>query len=446
LCLATSSSLGFLLVPTIATELGVSVAAAQWILTVNLLVGAVATPVMGRLADGPRTFRLLMISLAVVLVGSIVAATAASFPMLLAGRALQGLSYGIVPVTTAIARRRLEGALMRRTISSISVTVSIGLGIGYPLTGVIAGTTSFRWAFWFAAAFVASTLVVVLRTVPRGADASAPRRPFDLCGAALLAGGLTLLLLGIMQGPSWGWGAAPTVGCFVGAVVLLVLWVRIELRREHPLIDLRVMTVPDVLLANATAIGLGTAMYIGSTVVAIIAQAPAETGYGLGIPLLFAGFVMLPMSIGSLVASRLVRLLGGRLPTIWLLPIGAAAVAASTALIWGAREQLWEVALGMGLLGIGLGASYAAMPTLIARQVVAHELGSAVSFNQVLRTVGGSLGAAVSGAVLAANSVAGVPTPAGIGGALAVGLVCSVLVLAALLAASVRRRSSGGTT
>ena len=95
LAAAIISSLGLLLVPTIARAFGISVSTAQWTLTLNLLVGAIATPVLGRLSDGPHKKRILLVTLVVILVGSVLAATAPTFGVLLAGRALQGLSYAI---------------------------------------------------------------------------------------------------------------------------------------------------------------------------------------------------------------------------------------------------------------------------------------------------------------------------------------------------------------
>src|SRR3546814_1118261 len=95
-----------------------------------------------------------------------------------------------------------------------------------------------------------------------------------------------------------------TLAALALAVVLLVLWVRVELRAPHPLINLRVLRAGDVVLANGTAIGLGMAMYIGLSVGSLVAQAPEDTGYGLGLPVLWAGFVMFPLSVGSITRSE----------------------------------------------------------------------------------------------------------------------------------------------
>ncbi|WP_314036226.1 MFS transporter [Dietzia sp. CH92] len=437
------SSLGMLLVPSVAAEFDVTVSTAQWMLTVNLLVGAVATPIMGRLADGPHTRRLLLTSLGVIFLGSVVATLAPDFTVFLIGRALQGLLYGTVPVTIALARRHLDYTASQPTISTLSVTVSVGMGLGYPLTGILASTFDLRAAFAFAALFVVTAAVGVWRFVPAGPDPLAPRTPFDVTGAILLGVGLAALLLWISEAQTWGWGSATALVVLVVALHTLLLWVVHSVRTRHPLVNLRVVRRPEVLLANATAIGLGTAMYIGLSIASLVAQAPRETGFGLAVPLLWAGFMMAPLSVGSLAANRTVRALSRRVDMAMFLPVGAAVMTVASVLLWLRHSDFWTLAIGMFLFGAGIGSGYAAMPALIARSVAVDQLGSAVSFNQVLRTVGGAVGAALSAAVLAAHpSGSTYSTDEGITMAFGVGVLCCVVVSLALVvhAVSGRRR------
>lgn len=439
---AVVSSLGMLLVPSIAAEMDVTVSTAQWMLTINLLVGAVATPVLGRLSDGPYKKRLLLCSLAVIFVGSVLAAVAPNFTVFLIGRAFQGLTYAIVPVTIALARRYVPREKVQVSISSLSVTVATGLGVGYPLTGVIAGLLDFRFAFWFAALFVITAFIVVLRAVPAGPDAHAARVPFDYQGVALLGLGLAGLLLAVSEGSSWGWGSVWTIGVLVVTAIVLSTWVRTGLRKRHPLVNLRVLRNREVLLANCSAIGLGAALYMGLSISSLVAQAPASTDYGMALPVFWAGFVMFPLSVGSFTANRLVRLLSRRIPLSMLLPIGAGTVMASGTLLWLAHTELWEILVGTLVFGLGMGASYAAMPALIARSVATAELGSSVSFNQVLRTVGSSFGTAIAGAVLAANMAPTLqPTGSGISMTFAIGALVCMAVFAALLVHTVKSRA-----
>lgn len=442
---AIVSSLGMLLVPSVATEFNITVSAAQWMLTANLLVGAVATPIMGRLADGPHTRRLLLVSLAVIFTGSVIATVATDFTVFLVGRALQGLLYGTVPVTIALARRHLTYAESQPAISTLSVTVSVGMGLGYPLTGLLAAAFGHRAAFAFAALFVATAAAGVWRFVPAGPDPLAPRSPLDLRGAALLGTGLAALLLWISEAQGWGWGSPRALATLVVSIIALSVWGVHSVRTRHPLVNLRVVRRPEVLLANATAIGLGTAMYIGLSIASLVAQAPTDTGFGLAVPLMWAGFMMAPLSVGSFLANRAIRSLSRRLDMAVFLPVGAGVMTVASVLLWLAHGNFWTLALGMFLFGAGIGSGYAAMPALIARSVAVDQLGSAVSFNQVLRTVGGAFGAALSAAVLAAHpSDSTYSTEEGITLAFGVGMLCSAGVLVALVGHTVLGRRRRG--
>ncbi|MGH3654414.1 MFS transporter [Glutamicibacter sp.] len=441
LATAIVSSLGMLLVPSISQRFNVDIAAAQWILTVNLLAGAVATPIMGRLSDGPHKKRLLLASLAAMFLGSIMAASAPAFGVFLAGRVLQGLSYGIVPVTIAIARRYVAAEHVQNTISTLSVTVASGIGIGYPLTGIIAGIFDYSYAFWFGAAFVLATLCVVWKVVPAGPDTNAEKRPFDYIGSGLLALGLASLLLTISEGPKWGWASPTTLALGAFSAIVLIIWVRVENRLDHPLVNLRTLKQGEVLLANISAIALGAALYIGMSVSSLVAQADAATGYGLSLPVFWAGFVIFPLSVGSLAANRTVRILAKRVGIQVMLPIGAIIMAAAGTMLWLLHSALWEILLSMLVFGIGMGASYAAMPALIARSVATKELGSSVSFNQVLRTVGSSFGTAISAAIIATHpGFNGEASPEGINMTFLIGALLCIALGAALLADSARRR------
>ncbi|MGX1591306.1 MFS transporter [Glutamicibacter sp. NPDC055491] len=444
LATAIVSSLGMLLVPSISLRFNVDIAAAQWMLTVNLLAGAVATPIMGRLSDGPHKKRLLLVSLAAMFLGSVMAASAPTFGVFLAGRVLQGLSYGIVPVTIAIARRYVAAEHVQNTISTLSVTVASGIGIGYPLTGIIAGIFDYSYAFWFGALFVLATLCVVWKVVPAGPDTQAEQRPFDYTGSGMLALGLTCLLLAVSEGPKWGWASPATLALGAFSVIVLIIWVKVENSLGHPLINLRTLKQGEVLLANISAIALGAALYIGMSVSSLVAQADAATGYGLSLPVFWAGFVIFPLSVGSLAANRVVRILAKRVGIQVMLPIGAIIMAAAGTMLWLLHSALWEILLSMLVFGIGMGASYAAMPALIARSVAAKELGSSVSFNQVLRTVGSSFGTAISAAIIATHpGLNGEASPEGIDMTFLIGALLCIALGATLLADSARRKFKG---
>src|SRR6202522_3229424 len=132
--MAVVSSLGAPLIPTLSRADGVSLSTGEWILTITLLTGALATPVMGRLADGPRQRAVILVALGAVVVGCVLSAVSDGFTVLIIGRALQGVGLGLLPVAMAIARRNLPWDAARQTIATLSVTGAIGAGLGYPVT------------------------------------------------------------------------------------------------------------------------------------------------------------------------------------------------------------------------------------------------------------------------------------------------------------------------
>src|ERR1700684_3425743 len=105
--MAVVSSLGAPLIPTLSRADGVSLSTGECILTITLLADALATPVMGRLADGPRQRAVILAALGAVVVGCVLSAVSTGFTVLILGRALQGVGLGLLPVAMAIARRNL---------------------------------------------------------------------------------------------------------------------------------------------------------------------------------------------------------------------------------------------------------------------------------------------------------------------------------------------------
>ena len=166
LVIAMVSSLGAPLIPTVATSYGVSLGTAQWVLTAALLTGALATPVMGRLADGPHQRRVILVSLVAVVLGCVLSAAAEDFVVLIIGRGLQGVGLGLLPVNMAIARRRLDRPTATRTIATLSVTTSIGVGLGYPLTGLVAQLWGFHASYWFGAVAVGLAMAGAVVVLP----------------------------------------------------------------------------------------------------------------------------------------------------------------------------------------------------------------------------------------------------------------------------------------
>jgi MFS family permease len=397
---AIVSSLGAPLIPTIAHADHVTLSTAQWLLTAALLTGALATPVMGRLADGPRQRDVILGALVVVLVGCVLAAVSDTFVVVVAGRALQGFGLGLLPVTMAIARRHLPFDQAGRAIATLSITAAVGAGLGYPLTGVIAQLFDFHAAFWFGALTVTGALVVAAVILPR--RSVAPTRRFDSAGAATLTLAMVSLLVVLSEGGAWGWSSARSLALIVAGVVLVAVWMRHELRFDDPLVDLRQVRNRSVLTADISGFLMCVAMYLFLPIVLEFVQVPPVDGYGFGASVVVSSLVFLPLSAATFAASRFLPLYERRLGTRTMIPLGAILFAVATMFFAADHASLWQAFVASGLAGLGVGLTFAAMPGFIVRAVPRSETGSATGFYQVLRNIGLSVGSALGAAVLSA--------------------------------------------
>jgi predicted MFS family arabinose efflux permease len=435
------SSLGILLIPTISAAQGVSLATGQWILTVSAFTAAVTTPVLGRLADRGDPRRVLLIALVVVAIGSVLAATAPNFGVLLAGRALQGVTFAIVPVTMTLARIHVPVERLRSGIAALSVTAVTGIGLGYPLTGAVAEYGSYRTAFWIAVAFAASALVLVPFVIPRAAAPHPATGPFDVAGAVLLGLGLGAGLLGLAESSRWGWDSVAIPGLLVASVAVLTLWARWELRAPSPLIRLDLLRNPDVRLAQVSALVFWLAMFGSFAATGSLAQSPEGGGYGPSLSAFAAGFVILPLSIGSQFASRMGVWLTHRVGPRTVLVIGAGAVVTANFALLDLHRHTWQLLAGMFGLGLGVGVALSTMPLLLLGAVPGNQLGSSVAVNGVLRQVGGAIGSAMVGALIAAHTVDGRATDAGFQWTFGVGGAIGMALMIWLAWAAIRPRS-----
>lgn len=445
LLVAVISSLGAPLVPTLADDYGVSLGTAQWSLTITLLVGAVTTPVIGRLADGPRRLHVLITALAIMAAGSALAALPTGiFALLLTGRAMQGLGLALLPLVMGVARDHLAPERARSVLATLSVTAVVGIGLGYPLTGVIAEHLDYRVAFWLAAVLGLIALALSAMVVP----ASMHRRSekFDVGGALLLGLGLAGLLVSISQGESWGWGSARLVVLAVISVTVLAGWTWHQLRIRQPLIDLRLMRNRTVLTANFAGVIAGIGMYILMSMIIRFVETPTSTDYGLGASVLVGSLVLLPLSIASYFSSKLATYLGRWLTPGKILPLGLLCFIASLALFAVRRDQLWEIFVVMGIAGVGMGCSFAVMPRMIVSVVAPQETGSALAMNQVLRTVGYSIGSALSAAILTAHTAVSQRFPTDSGYTVGAIVAIALCALAAVVAVALQARATETTT
>ncbi|MGO1696440.1 MAG: MFS transporter [Arthrobacter sp.] len=431
------------LIPQLPDMLDTSASDAAWVVTATLLAGAVVTPIAGRLGDMFGKRRMLIISLALMVAGSVLCALTNTLEIMLAGRVLQGLAMGAIPLGISILRDELPPARIGAAIATMSATMGVGGAIGLPFSAFIAQVADWHTLFWTAGGLGALCLTLVAMVLPESRVRTPAR--FDGVGAVGLAAGLVSLLLPITKGNDWGWASPLTLGLFASSAIILVLWGAYQLRAKAPLVDLRVTARPQVLFTNLSSMTVGFAMYAMSLTFTQLLMAPAGTGYGLGHSMVMAGLVLTPGGFVMMLLSPVSARLSARYGPKTTLILGSLVIALGYIMAFFLISETWQILVASIIVGGGIGLAYAAMPALIMGAVPLTETGAANGMNALMRSVGSSAAAAVMGVVLASMTMplgtAEVPTLEGF--RVTFGFSIGAAVLAALFAALIPRRPRG---
>lgn len=391
------------LLPSLPGYLDTSADSASWLVTATLLTGAIATPTVSRLADMYGKRRMMVLTLAVTVLGSLLGALSDALPLLIGARALQGVGMAVVPVGIAIMRDELPREKVPLGVALMSATLAIGAGVGLPLSGLIVEHLDWHAIFWVTGVVGSVLLVAALMLLPESPVRT--RGKFDIRGAVLLTLALTAILLALSKGAQWGWGSPMTVGLAAAGAAVLALWIPLQLRTPTPLVDIRVAARPAVLLVNVASVMAGFAMFINMLITTQFLQVPEATGYGLGLDTLHTGLWMVPnaaaFGLMAPVSAWLIRRAGPQLTMI----AGAAIMAVAYVVRVFLSDSLTQVVVGSVVVGIGTAMMFGAMPTLLMRAVPVTETASANGLNVLLRSLGTSTASAATAAMTTAAVV-----------------------------------------
>lgn len=384
------------LLPSFAELLGVSGDDVSWLITATLVTAAVATPTVSRLADMYGKRLMMLVCIALMTLGSVVAAlSAGSFAVMIIGRSLQGFAAALIPVGISILRDELPQDRVPSAIALMSATLGIGGALGLPLGGVLYGRFGWASVFWLSAAVGVAILAAVLLVVPESRVRTRGR--FDLLGALLLSAALICLLLVISKGARWSWELVTLL--LIATAALLAAWFPHSLKTSQPLVDLRTSARRPVLFTNIASILAGFALMANLLASSLQLQLPLVAG-GYGLSAIEAGLAMMPgglaMVLFSPVSGKMISSYGGRLTLITGCAIMAVAYVGRVFL----DHSLLSVVIGATVVSIGSAIAYAAMPSLIMANVPITETASANGLNALLRALGTSVASAVIAALL----------------------------------------------
>ena len=427
--------------PTIQHALHTTQPTVAWVLIAWALSAAVATPLLGKVGDMIGKERTFVLALLAIVVGSLIAAVAPTIGVLIIGRVFQGLGGAVFPLAFGIIRDEFPADRVPSAIGAMSAVLAVGSGLGVVLAGPIVDAWGWRWLFWIPAIVSSLTALLAWLLVPESPVRSGGR--ISWAGATLLAGWLVALLLPLSEAAEWGWASPLTIGLFVLAAILIVVWIVVEMRSSSPVIDMRMMRSPGVWTVNLVAVLFGASMFASFAFLPQFTQTPSSAGYGFGATVTVAGLLMLPMLVTMGIAGFASGPLASRVSFKTQLMIAAGLIALSTASFAFVHTEAWQVATAAGVFGLGLGIGYAAMSSLIVQGVPATQTGVATGMNANIRTIGGAIGIAVMSTVVTAHPQAsGLPAESGYStGFLVMSIIAVGALVASIVIPSVRRRS-----
>jgi MFS family permease len=397
------------------------------------MAAAVTTPLVGRLGDIYGKRRLLLVCIQFLVCGALVCALSSSIATVVAGRAMQGMGLGLIPIAISLMRDVLPTERVDIGVALTSASLGMGGALGLPLSAVVAQALGWHALFWCTAVLGATFGGLVLLFVPESPVRTLA--PVDMAGALGLALGVGAYLLAVSKGAEWGWTSTATMTLLVTAPVVLAGWTAWELKVAHPVVDLRTCVNRTVLATNLCAMSLGIAMYSMNLLAPRLLQLPIETGYGLGLDMVHTGLWMIPGGAGMMLLSPLAaRVIASKGPRRSL-AVGTVVIGCGNLLALVSLGEIWGVVAFVGVVSAGVAYAYAAFPTLIMRAVDITQTGAANGLNHLSRTLGTATASALVGAVLGqlTTTVHGttVPSEAGIRVALLIAAGSAVLAATA---------------
>jgi EmrB/QacA subfamily drug resistance transporter len=430
-----------LVIPVLTTvqhQLHTSQSTVTWVLTAYLLSASIMTPILGRVGDMIGKKRVFVATLAALAVGSLLAAVASSIGVLIAARVIQGIAGGMVPVAFGIIRDEFPAAKVAGAVGALASLTAVGAGLGIVLAGPIVDVLDYHWLFWLPLILTVAAGLCAVLLVPES-PVRTPGR-ISWLPAVLLSAWLVALLVALSEAPEWGWRSGRVIGLLAGAAVLAAAWVAAELHAATPLIDMKMMRQRAVWTNNLVAFLIGLGMYATFAFLPEFVQTPVIAGYGFGASITHSGLMLLPSAVTmfavGIFAGRLTRKVGGKSLVVTGCLVGCAAMS----ILAFAHQQEWEIYLSSAIMGVGFGLAFSAMSALIVHAVPASQTGVASGMNANIRTIGGSVGAAVMASIVTSQlAPSGLPRQAGytIGfAAMAAGLVLAAF--AGLLLPSAR--------
>ncbi|MDM4762773.1 MDR family MFS transporter [Galbitalea sp. SE-J8] len=392
--------------PRIIADLHGDQASYTWVVTATLLATTVSTPIWGKFSDLFNRKLLVQLALVLFVIGSALAGLSQDTGALIVFRVVQGLGAGgLTALVQVILSDIISPRERGRYMGFMGAVMAVGMAGGPLIGGLITDGIGWRWNFYVAIPFAVVALILIQRTL------HLPKRPatkvrIDYLGLVLIAAGVSTLLIWItlvvfgdnpVTTGHFAFASATSFTMLGGALVLLVAAVLVELRVAEPIIPVRLFANRTFALVVVGSLAVGVAIFGTSVFLAQYMQ------LSRGLTPTVAGLATLPMILGLLLSSSVIGNVISRTGRWkrWMI-LGAVLLIAGLVLLATIdyTTPYWELFVFMAVMGAGLGMLMQNLVLVVQNSVDVRQIGAASASVAFFRSLGGTIGVSVLGAIL----------------------------------------------
>jgi EmrB/QacA subfamily drug resistance transporter len=383
--------------PSIGRDLHVSISSLEWVVTAYALTFAALLITGGKLGDLMGRRRIFIIGIAIFTLSSLACGLAPTAGFLIGARAVQGVGAALMnPASLSIITATFPPRERGQAIGIWAGVSAMALAIGPLVGGLIVENINWNWIFFINVPVGVLGIIVSQLVIKESRDTS-HEQSIDLPGLITSSAGLFALTYALIEGNKHGWTSPEIVGLFIGAVALLVAFVVLEHRQRLPMLDLSLFRIGSFagsnLVAMLVSLGMfGVFFFVSLYIQNILGWSPTQ-----------AGAAFLPMTLLIIIVAPAAGKMSDRVGSRWLMGVGMTLVSISLLLYQrvGLSSTFWTLLPSMLLGGIGMAMTMSPMTAAAMASVPVDKAGVGSGVLNSFRQLGGSLGIALMGAILA---------------------------------------------
>ena len=395
-------------IPTIQRDLSTTATVASWITSAFLIVGAAVSPLFGKLGDVHGKKKIFLTVLLFYISGVGLAGFATNIYMLIASRAIQGIGFAIVPLGLAIITDIFPKERVATAQGVISGTFAIGAAAGLIIGAYVVQDLSWQWAFHTA--FILSIVLFLVVAVMLKKDLPGQKSKVDVTGATMLMAGIVLVLLYLTEAPTLGWLSFENLAFLIPGLALTIGFFAFENHVTSPLIQLKLLEIRNVFVANIVGVISSLSMFL--LFFAVIFYAEYSPPYGLGLDVIATGLTLAPATLVMLIVGPIMGRLVTRIGPKPILTLGASISIVGLLLFTFFRGTTTELTIAVAVALVGVVSMIIPIVNMVSVSVPKENTAVGLGMNTMLRNLGGAIGPVLATTILSTYyDIVRVPKP-----------------------------------